>query len=57
MPYGVPQHTSDYLRSSSGSLAIFAAIRRATLFIVWPPLVELDGYSPKGLSFLRQESF
>jgi len=24
MPYGVPQRTSDYLRSSSGSLAMFA---------------------------------
>jgi hypothetical protein len=30
MPYGVPQHTSDYLRNSSGSLAMFAAMRRAS---------------------------
>jgi hypothetical protein len=35
---------------------MFAAIRRALLFIAcsWPPLVEWDGNSPKGLSFLRQ---
>ena len=26
MPFGVPQHTSDYLRNSSGSLAMLAAI-------------------------------
>jgi hypothetical protein len=30
MPYGVPQRTSRYLRNISGSLAIFAAIRRAS---------------------------
>jgi len=24
MPYGVPQHTSDYLRTNSDSLAMFA---------------------------------
>jgi hypothetical protein len=30
MPYGVPQHTSDYLRTNSGSLAIFAAILLAS---------------------------
>jgi hypothetical protein len=30
---GVPQHTSDYLRKNSGSLAIFAAFRRALSFV------------------------
>ena len=30
MPYGVPQHTSDYLRNSSDNFAMFAAILRAS---------------------------
>jgi hypothetical protein len=33
MPYGVPQHTSDYLRNSSGNFAMFAAIRLASSFV------------------------
>src|SRR6516162_4945826 len=54
MPYGVPQHISDYLRNSSGSLAIFAAIRRASLrvnfvvlcvIVLCVPVVRLGGNS------------
>ena len=33
MPYGVPQHTADYLRNSSGNFAMFAAIRLASSFV------------------------
>jgi hypothetical protein len=33
VPYGVPQHTSDYLRDSSGDFAMFTAIRLASFFV------------------------
>src|SRR6516162_1680034 len=54
MPYGVPQHISDYLRNSSGSLAMFAAILRASLrvnfvvlcvMVLCVPVVRLGGNS------------
>jgi len=32
VPPGVPQHTSDYLRNSSGSFAMFTEIRLASSF-------------------------
>jgi hypothetical protein len=33
MPYGVPQHTSRYLRNSSGNFAMLAATRRASFLV------------------------
>jgi len=33
MPYGVPQHTSDYLRNSSGNFAMFTAISLVSPFV------------------------
>jgi len=32
MPHGVPQHTSDYLRNSSGNFAMFTEMRLASSF-------------------------
>ena len=34
MPYGVPQHTSDYLRNSPGNFAMFTASLLASSFVI-----------------------